>query len=356
MIKKVYFDSKWIREKHREIKADPLLIERAIYVFELLGELIESGVDLVFKGGTSLMILIPELKRLSIDLDIITPEKDETLEKIFNNITEAGVFKRWEPDKRISKWKIPKKHFKFFYNSLLSNGELYILLDVLQINSPFPKTIKKSISPPIFDVEREVIASMPTINGLTGDKLTAFAPTTIGIRYGSGKSMEIIKQLFDLGILFEHITDLKEVSQVYEKIAGTEARFRKIKSSTDKFLNDSIETAFLIIQLDFRGGIENDYTTEIRAGIRSINTHVMGQKYRFLNAKEDASKIACLASLLKDKRLDLDINTVKKNRTNIEQMKNINLPKEHAILNKLKSISPASFYLWAIVTQTIKPG
>lgn len=80
MIKKACFDNKWIREKHKEIKADPLLIEKAVYVFELLGDLIESGIDLVFKGGTSLMLVIPELKTLSIDLDIISPEKDETLE------------------------------------------------------------------------------------------------------------------------------------------------------------------------------------------------------------------------------------------------------------------------------------
>jgi len=31
------------------------------------------------------------------------------------------------------------------------------------------------------------------------------------------KRLSIIKQLFDLGILFEYITDLKEISQSYKK-------------------------------------------------------------------------------------------------------------------------------------------
>jgi len=32
----------------------------------LLGNLVENGINLIFKGGTGLMLLIPELKRLSI--------------------------------------------------------------------------------------------------------------------------------------------------------------------------------------------------------------------------------------------------------------------------------------------------
>ncbi|MGB7056062.1 MAG: hypothetical protein WBE28_12160, partial [bacterium] len=169
----------------------------------------------------------------------------------------------------------------------------------------------------------------------------------IGIPYRADKSMEIVKQLFDLGILFEHITDLSEILKTYEGYAKIEADFRKTKPDIDKFLSDSIEAAVLISQLDFRGGIENDNTKEIRSGIRRINTHTIG-KYTFLNAKEDASKIGCLASLLKDKRLDMDIDKIRKDRADIEKIRNMNLPDRFAILNKLKPISPESFYLWVV--------
>ncbi|MBK7097825.1 MAG: hypothetical protein IPH58_05105 [Sphingobacteriales bacterium] len=45
-----------------------------------------------------------------------------------------------------------------------------------------------------------------------GDKLTAFAPNTTGIPYfkkDDSMSMEIIKQLYDIGNLFDAVTDIE---------------------------------------------------------------------------------------------------------------------------------------------------
>ena len=63
MISRTCFERKWITNKHSKTNADPILIEKAIYAFELLGNLVENGINLIFKGGTGLMLLIPELKR-----------------------------------------------------------------------------------------------------------------------------------------------------------------------------------------------------------------------------------------------------------------------------------------------------
>lgn len=57
MIKKKCFEKNWIVSKHKELKADPILIEKAIYAFELLGNLVSSGINLIFKGGTGLVEL-----------------------------------------------------------------------------------------------------------------------------------------------------------------------------------------------------------------------------------------------------------------------------------------------------------
>lgn len=121
----------------------------------------------------------------------------------------------------------------------------------------------------------------------------------------------------------------------------------------DEFLRDSIQASFLISQLDFRGSIENDYTRELRDGIRRIRSHIIGGKYSFSNAKEDASKVACLAFLIKEGRLDTDIEGLKQNRGDVERIIDVLLPGEFGILNKLKAISPESFYLWAIATEVI---
>ena len=353
MIKKKCFENNWIISKYKEIKADPILIEKAIYAFELLGSLIENNVNLIFKGGTGLMLLIPELKRLSIDIDILNESDNESLNNSFNRIIEGGIFNRWEEDKRTSNYKIAKKHFKFFYNSSIEKRESYILLDIVQSNYSFLNTIEKSINLPLFEIEKEIKVMVPTINSYVGDKLTAFAPKTIGIPYGKNKSMEIIKQLFDLGILSEHTTSLKEVSQIYKKISQTEASYRNIKAPITIFLNDSIITSLLICQLDFRKSIKDNYTEELREGISRIKSQIVGGKYSLLNAKEDASKVACLASLIRDNRLDVDISKIKTDKNILEKIKDVSLPGEFEILNKLKVISPESFYLWAVATKVI---
>jgi len=66
---------------------------------------------------------------------------------------------------------------------------------------------------------------------------------------------KIIKQLFDLRILFEYIIDLKEISQLYKRIAEIEASYRDMSLPTDTFLSDTIQASFLISQLDFHGSI-----------------------------------------------------------------------------------------------------
>jgi hypothetical protein len=354
MIKKKCFKSTWITNKHKEINADPILVEKAIYAFELLGDLIENGVHFIFKGGTGLMLLIPGFKRLSIDIDImITEPENESLNNAFNRIIKESIFNRWEEDKRSLNYKITKRHFKFYYTPSVEKRESYILLDVVQSNYSFLNTIKRSIVLPLFEVEKEIKVIMPTINSYIGDKLTAFAPNTIGIPYGKNKSMEIIKQLFDLGILFEHITDLKEISQTYKNISQIEASYRDIKTPINTFLNDSINASFLICQLDFRGSIKDKYTKELRDGITRVKSHVLNGKYSHLNAKEDASKVACIASLIRDNRLNIDIKGLKLDKKYIDKIKDINLPDEFSILNKLKVVSPESFYLWAIATKII---
>jgi predicted nucleotidyltransferase component of viral defense system len=47
-------------------------IERCIYAFYLLERLSKKNFPFVFKGGTSLMLILPEPKRFSVDIDIIT--------------------------------------------------------------------------------------------------------------------------------------------------------------------------------------------------------------------------------------------------------------------------------------------
>jgi hypothetical protein len=353
MIRKTSLNEKWIRSKSQEINADPILVERAIFAFELLSLLIKGKITLIFKGGTSLMLLMPELRRFSIDVDIVTMEEDAILKNAFNTLVSESPFRRWEEDKRTANKEVPKRHFKFYYDSPVVGSELYILLDILRSKPIYPSVIKKPILHPIFKVEEKIEVFIPSINSITGDKLAAFAPKTIGIPYSIGKSMEIIKQLFDLGILFEHISDLREVYDSYRNVARLEAQYRNLDMPFEAFLNDSIETSFLICQSGFKGCVDNDETKELKDGIKRIKSHILGGKYSILKAKGDASKVAFLASMMRDGRLDVDFEEIRKNRQNLEIIKDINMTDNYSILNKLKKILPESFYLLAVALNVI---
>ena len=72
MIDRDSFSKEWIfKQREAYPKADPQLIERQIVAFELIGLLSGTGKDFVFKGGTSLLLLLPTAHRLSIDVDIV---------------------------------------------------------------------------------------------------------------------------------------------------------------------------------------------------------------------------------------------------------------------------------------------
>ncbi len=349
MIKPEYFNKKKIVETSKLYKVDPILLERLTYGFALLGHLASAKIDFVFKGGTALLLVVPAIKRLSIDIDINLNDVDYDLKELFDGIVSAGIFKSWEPDIRASEQNVPKEHYKFFFDSQLTNRELYVLLDILKINSPYRDISRSRPALPFLETESSFELPVPDANGLLADKLTAFAPGTIGVEFKKQKSMEIIKQLFDIGVLFELSDDLESVSEVYRKIAKAEAAFRKLEFDCNKFLEDTIQTSFLIAQMDFRGSVENDYTREFREGINRIGGYVVGRKYSLLKAKEDASAAALFASLLLNEKSSEDLKIIKRASLDTERIKLLNLSGTYSILNKLKSILPRSFYYWSCI-------
>ena len=71
MIADKCFTNEWINARRGQIgKVDPVLLEKSIHAFALLCGLTRSSLPFVFKGGTSLMLLLPAIRRLSIDVDI----------------------------------------------------------------------------------------------------------------------------------------------------------------------------------------------------------------------------------------------------------------------------------------------
>jgi hypothetical protein len=305
----------WITVKRKKYCKDPTLMESMIYALYLLEQLQLSGLDFIFKGGTSLILLMKEPKRFSVDIDIIVSPKisKEELEKHLSKIEETSAFTRMELDeKRSYQGDIPKAHYKFLYNSnftnknqsgqVVSNPEREILLDILFAENHYPKLVETSLGTEwILQTDKSVLVITPDINSILGDKLTAFAPNTTGIPYNAEKEKEILKQLFDIGNLFDLLTDITVFKKSFLETAKGEIEYRperKIKS-VEQVLQDTIDTALLIAKKDIlKTEDEKAKFTEINIGINQFRNFVFVGKFEILEAQVASAKAAYLASVI----------------------------------------------------------
>jgi hypothetical protein len=76
---------------------------------QLRGFLAESELGFVFKGGTSMVLLLERLRRLSIDIDIITDIPVAAYQIILDRLGGMPPFTRMEPDERGDD-RLPKRH------------------------------------------------------------------------------------------------------------------------------------------------------------------------------------------------------------------------------------------------------
>jgi len=329
--------SEWIMKIRgtSQTPTDPILIEKMILALTLLENLRAGGIDFIFKGGTSLLLILGTPMRFSIDLDIVM-ETDQGLEEAIQQVIQQGVFHRFEKDERLSA--VPKRHYKFFFQSAIQGKESSILLDILFETNPYPvcQTVEIQSGLLVTDGKPTKI-TCPVPECLLGDKLTAFAPHTTGILYGKDKELEISKQLYDLGLLFDVVHDMRLVSDTFHTIADQELAYRGLRHlSTANVLADSFATACLI---GMRGyGAPEEYA-ELLNGIKKMAGFVYAEHFTLDSAILCAAKVAYLTVLIGNQqptiaRFDPTINLADLAIHNLAYNR----------LNKVKKTSPEGFY------------
>ncbi len=101
MIANKCFSKEWITRRRGEMgSVDPALMEKSIHAFALLCALSESSMPFVFKGGTSMILLLKEFHRLSIDIDIVTLMPRVEYEPLLADIGRKSPFLGYEEDDR----------------------------------------------------------------------------------------------------------------------------------------------------------------------------------------------------------------------------------------------------------------
>ena len=130
MLLRENFTKAHIEYLRKKTGADPSILERTVFAFGLLEAIRRVELPFIFKGGTSLLLLLEEPRRLSTDIDIIVKPGTE----LKDSIERAGrifPFLSVEEDNRKGVNDIEKRHFRFRFQSPRTEKEISILLDVV---------------------------------------------------------------------------------------------------------------------------------------------------------------------------------------------------------------------------------
>lgn len=184
MISKYCFTEGHIKKVSKKTRSNKDFTEKIIRALTLLEGLTNSNLNFVFKGGTALMLLLGTTKRLSIDIDIIVPNKGTDIgEHLATFITEKG-FTRYEKVARNAQTDIVKEHYKIYYQSPVTNKEEVILLDVLFEDVHYKNIVETPIDSPLLLTDgTPTLVKTSNLDNILGDKLTVFTPNTTGIPY-----------------------------------------------------------------------------------------------------------------------------------------------------------------------------
>lgn len=335
---------KFLEESINELKktnpkADIQLLEKTIGALYLVESLVNSGLNFVFKGGTSLVLLLNEIKRFSVDVDIITEEDKETVNECIKRIIESqNLFTKYEENKRnnSASKRMELEHYKFFFNSVTDNSEKYILLDVAYESNKYPETINKNIECLKLNVSSEYIVKLPSVESILGDKLTVLAPNTTGIHYNSDKELELMKQLYDVDKLFNEAEYIDIVKKSFINIANREIKYRKLKEITNEDVLEDIRD--FCIDTILQNNIENQH--DVNTGMKKLQGFIIENKFR--REQEVLTAVGKVLYLMK---------LIKNNENKIERyskeskLKDIAIPEKfRKILKKMNNYNEEAYY------------
>lgn len=353
MINPRCFSNEWILAKKEEIGAvQRHTLEKSIYALALLTHLSESGLEFIFKGGTSLLLHLSPIKRLSIDIDIICTEPAEKLEQTLGKIGALAPFNKMVEDERGHRGLPNRRHFQFHYKQLpRGNPFPLVLLDVIEESECKLPLEQKTIITDFIEVEKEVNVIVPTIDGLLGDKLTAFAPNTIGVpfisRRGEPQETDVAKQLFDVGELFNNIKNIKDVEGAYRASFENESRYQGNKHSFEEALNDTYSTCYNFCGQRLKRFTISEDAQKLEKGASGLQNHLVNCKFhKDFESKTAAAKAAMLSRIIQKGKTDINLSEIIYDELKQGEIASVQLSGDYSPLSRLKLTNPEAFYYW----------
>jgi hypothetical protein len=154
--------------------------------------------------------------------------------------------------------------------------------------------------------------------------------------------MEVMKQLFDLGILFDRLTSLEHFKQSFDRTSQKEIAYRSAQEITqENVLNDIINTSLMIASLGkfFDSG---KHYPHILTGLTQLKSYIYNGSFRNDEAILASSKAAYLASMI---LVGYNGEILRwKERDDIQ--KYFVKPIEYQFLNKRRNIPGGPLFYW----------
>jgi len=184
---------------------------------------------------------------------------------------------------------------------------------------------------------------IPTPEGLLGDKMTAVSPNTMGISLNEKRSMEVLKQIIDLGELFNIANDVDDFRQSFNSTAEQENGFRGTSYSINEVVDDTLDIAFKYSQ-SLLSGADNSFPeiAFINDGLGKVSNHLR-KKIGQQKIKIALSKIVYMTAMLKSSKSMKIVKTV-----DASLIEGINLPEKYKILERLKVVNPEAYFYWVL--------
>ncbi len=297
---KLYFSRENI--ENCRFNASSVLAEQAVHCLELVAELVETGLNFQFKGGNSLLLVLGEPQRFSIDVDIASDQSREEIENVLNKlISQFGVFTRWERRQHKTKPWIPLSSYYLYYNSLFDpSPDVNIMLDVQMRRSAYRTEFREVICGTLYKSSTK--CELPLPSSIISDKLLTLGPSTLGIPVGRGKEAQRLKHVYDVSRLLGTEPDVDMMRESFasclkqeNELQGTSHEVKAIVKDTLSFL---WSTAAHENKPELTGAPVLDENIK---GLEPFSKHLFESGYSWQNLQRDMARAAlCISAVGND--------------------------------------------------------
>jgi hypothetical protein len=293
-------------ESHK-FNASATLAEQAVHCLELVSELVETGLPFQFKGGNSLLLILDEPKRFSIDVDIATFSSREEIEMCLNVcVKRFGVFYRWMPRQHKTKPWLPIASYYLFYRSHFDSGEeTSIMLDVQLRRTPYETEFKSIVCRDIYRSDAKT--ELPLPSSIISDKLLTLGPNTLGIPLGKGKEAQRLKHVFDVARLLQTKPPIDKIRESFISCLEHENEIQEGKQSADAVIKDTLDFCWSVVpyvEQPLRGDVVSDITQENANGLAGFAGHLFDSGYSWKQLQIDTAKVAVCVTALSNTAID----------------------------------------------------